>query len=99
MVRLILIALLVVGASQTATAQVDSYRDINDIRKATPSCQDNPRSPIRGRVSGNTTGPLDDSIRVSFVGCFKTMGECERWRGQASSIIDSTIVQYSCAPR
>ena len=99
MVRLTLTALLVVAASQAAVAQVDTFNDINNIRKATPSCQANPSSPIRGRVSGNTTGPLDENIPVSFVGCFKTMRECERWRGQASRIIDSTIIQYSCAPR
>ena len=99
MLRLILTAMVVVAASQTATAQVDTFNDINNIRKATPPCQANPNSPIRGRVSGNTTGALDQTIPVSFVGCFKTMRECDRWRGQASRIIDSTIIQYSCEPR
>ncbi|WP_157961638.1 hypothetical protein [Acuticoccus kandeliae] len=86
-------------AAEPAVAQVDSQQDINDIRNATPSCEANPQAPWIGRVAGNTQGILDQSIPVSFVGCFNDQATCERWKGRASRIITTTLTQYSCKPR
>lgn len=99
MFRVILAAMVWAGSMSSAAALIDSYRDIDQIREATPSCEQHRSAPIVGRVSGNTTGILDQVLRVSFVGCFNSMRVCERWRGQASRIIDSTIIQYSCTRR
>ncbi len=94
------LALLAAGLAAPAAAQpIDTQQDINDIRNATPRCADHPDWPWVGRVSGNTQGILDQTIPVSFVGCFPDERSCERWKGQASRIITTTIIQYSCTRR
>lgn len=87
-------------AAPAALAQgVDSWAQIQAMRDATPSCNANPDAPWIGRVSGNTQDAFDISRPVSFVGCFYDQATCERWKGQTSSIITTTIIQYSCKPR
>ncbi|MCF3935119.1 hypothetical protein L1787_17105 [Acuticoccus sp. M5D2P5] len=95
----LLVAGLVLVGGAPASAQIDTMQDINNIRNNTPSCRDNPQAPWIGRVAGNTQGILDQSIPVSFVGCFPDQASCERWMGPASKIITSTLTQYSCRPR
>ncbi|MEO1104904.1 MAG: hypothetical protein ROR55_13765 [Devosia sp.] len=82
-----------------ALAQSDGIFSVNRIRNATPKCADHPQYEWVGRVSGSTDSLLDRPMPVSFVGCFPTERECERWLGQASSIITTTLIQYSCKPR
>ncbi len=94
------VAATLLAAAPSAIAQgIDSNYDIQRIRDATPSCDANPDARWIGRVSGNTTDILDNSRPVSFVGCFDDQATCELWKGRASSIITSTIIQYSCRQR
>ena len=98
---LILAAALLLGAIHAADARGFSFEEIDRIRAETPSCNDYPQFSWIGRVSGNVQDDLLDGRNrpVSFVGCFPTQETCERWKGRAGAIIDSTIIQYSCRPR
>lgn len=93
--------LLFVVATPQAMARGFSFNEINRIRAETPDCRAYPDFPWIGRVSGNVQDDLIDGRTwpVSFVGCFPTQAECEYWKGRASSVIDSTIIQYDCRPR
>lgn len=92
-------AILATPAAQAQGVGVDNMADIEAIRQATPSCNEHPDAPWIGRVSGNTTDAFDNNIPVSFVGCFYDKATCERWKGRASNIITTTIIQYSCKRR
>jgi hypothetical protein len=97
---LMLTAALLLGALQAADARGFSFDDDARIRANTPACNAYPEYRWIGRVSGNTQDNLNDgSWPVSFVGCFPSFEICERWKGRAGAIIDSTIIQYSCRPR
>lgn len=98
--NVVLAASLVAGLSvPQALAQSDGIFSVNRIRNATPKCADHPQYEWVGRVSGSTDSLLDRPMPVSFVGCFPTERACERWLGQASSIITTTLIQYGCKPR
>lgn len=86
-------------AAPPAGAQIDTYGDVAAIRNNTPRCAEHPDAPWIGRVAGNTEGMLDQSLPVSFVGCFPDKESCERWKMEASRIITTTFTQYSCKPR
>lgn len=95
---LVLAAALLLGAFEAADAR--GYNDIERIQANTPSCDAYPEYRWVGRVSGGVQDNLFDGFwPVSFVGCFPTLETCERWKGRAGGIIDSTIIQYSCRPR
>ena len=82
-----------------ASAQIGGPQQIQEIRDAAPSCSANPQFPYIGRVSGGTENLLDRTMPVSFVGCFPDLNSCEAWKGAASGIITTTIIQYSCKQR
>jgi hypothetical protein len=97
--KLLALAALVALLPAPAGAQIGGPVQRQAIYDQTPSCAANPGFPVIGRVSGGTEDIDDRTIPVSFVGCFPDMPTCERWKGMASSIITTTIIQYSCRPR
>ncbi|MDQ0315979.1 hypothetical protein [Amorphus orientalis] len=101
--RLVAGALAVCGLSVAALVtpvQATTLSEIAAIRKATPSCNANPGAPWVGRVSGSVENDIDDRIiPVSFVGCFQSQPECERWKEKTSGFITGPIIQYSCDAR
>jgi hypothetical protein len=50
-----------------------------------------------GRVSGVVNG--NPTRGVSFVGCFYTFAECERWRIPVSGVVSGRITTNRCEPR
>lgn len=66
----------------------------NRVRNQTPSCRQRPNAPVRGYVVGLAgTRP---SRTLSFVGCFNSLAECERWRRPVSGVITRRIIQDRC---
>lgn len=80
-----------------ASAQTLSYQ-MDELRRNTPSCRDNPDFPWEGRVSGDRQ--TDTRTRpVSFAGCFPNQASCEAWRREAISFVTGRIIYDSCYPR
>lgn len=71
--------------------------DIARIQAVTPSCRANPGFAWEGRVSGILVGPPVSG--TSFVGCFPTRADCERWRGPLSGYITGRLILNECRPR
>ncbi|WP_420392905.1 hypothetical protein [Acuticoccus sp.] len=92
-------ALLAMPLATPTSAQFGTPAEVARIRDAAPSCKANPELPYIGRVSGGTRGHTDWTRPVSFVGCFATLRGCEAWKGRASAIISTPLVQYSCSRR
>ena len=82
-----------------AAQEALSPADIQRIRDSAPDCRSHPDYPWIGRVSGDSEGIAGNTIPVSFVGCFPNEGECETWKTRTSSVITTTIIQYSCRKR
>lgn len=87
------------AGTMPASAQYGSRMKIQQVFDSTPSCSEHPSAPWIGRVSGGTENLMGGTRTISFVGCFATQAKCERWKGQTSGIILTTIIQYSCKPR
>lgn len=90
------------GLAMMASASAQTVwtpAEIAKVRDTAPNCREHPQNPWRGRVSGNGLGIRDQLVVLSFVGCFPSEAECERWKTRTGGAISGQIVQYSCAPR
>ncbi len=68
------------------------------IYSITPRCRANPDYPIVGRVAGYVAGGGGRN-RLSWVGCFPSMAECEAWRRIARGQVVPPVQQNACEPR
>lgn len=96
-----LVALLA-GASTTTPALAQAGTDFTQpiwsrVYSITPRCRANPDFPIVGRVAGYA--PFSGRNRLSWVGCFPNMAECQAWRRFARGQIVPPIQQNTCEPR
>lgn len=78
-------------------AHAQAYFAANDIRARTPSCRDNPNAPVKGYAVGQA-GSMPTRT-YSFVGCFNSMAECQRWLGPATGFFSGRIIQNRCEQR
>lgn len=67
------------------------------VYSITPQCRANPDYPVVGRVAGYVAGSA--RARLSWVGCFPNVAECEAWRRIARGQIVPPIVQNVCESR
>lgn len=67
------------------------------VMNLTPKCRDRPDAPFVGRVVGYIDLPPRGP--ESFVGCFYSLAECERWRVPVSGVISGRMVLNRCDPR
>ncbi|MEW5423181.1 hypothetical protein [Amorphus sp. 3PC139-8] len=94
------IAIAVAFGLASSVASANTLYEIDQIRKATPSCNANPNAQWVGRVSGSVEDDTTDQIiPVSFVGCFTSEAECNRWKEKTSGFITGPIIQYTCNRR
>lgn len=68
-----------------------------EVLRVTPRCSANPQAPFIGRVAGDLGGQPNKT--ASFVGCFPTSLQCERWRLFASGRLRGRIIRATCDPR
>ncbi|WP_146619973.1 hypothetical protein [Acuticoccus sediminis] len=87
------------GVTAVSAQEALSPADLTRIRDSAPNCDEHPNFPWIGRVAGNAEGIAGNSMPVSFVGCFPDESECEAWKMRTSSVVTSTLVQYSCRQR
>ena len=103
MLRSFVAAAMLAGIVMSPGALAQSYSntpsDLQRLRESAPDCDTHPNYPYIGRVSGSVQMTNDAIVPVSFVGCFRTVETCERWKKRTSTVITSTISQYSCQPR
>lgn len=88
-------ASLVLGDVRPAEAtNADLIIQAGAIRELTPQCRDYPNAPVRGFVVGNAG--LYPTRTFSFVGCFQSLAECERWRRPVSNFVQYRMIQNRC---
>lgn len=100
MLRVAGLAVALAGVLALAVPASADYETTITFRAKTPTCEANPGAPWLGRVSGQAENPITKlPVPASFVGCFKTKAECDRWRTRGTALMLFRLVENVCEPR